>query len=448
MGRLFGTDGVRGLANHMLTCDLVYKIGQATVKVLKMAKHKPRILIGRDTRLSGGMLEAALIAGVCSVGGEAMIAGVIPTPAVAYLARHYKTDAGIVISASHNSMEYNGIKIFNSQGYKLSDELEERIESIILDNSEEMIYPTGVDVGRVVRVKNAVRHYVEFLKSTRDVRFDGIKLVVDCANGSASRIAPDLFSQLGAEVYAIYDEPDGININRLCGSTYPEKLQEYVVEMGADVGLAFDGDADRLIAVDERGKIVDGDQMLVIFGLDMKKRGLLKKDTVVGTVMSNLGFDKALQEAGCNVVKTSVGDRYVLEKMLEEGYNIGGEQSGHIIFLDYNTTGDGILTALQLLSVLKRENKKLSELAKVMEKFPQVLVNAKVSEENKLSYSQHPDIQEEIKRLEERFAGEGRVLIRPSGTEPLVRVMIEGKDQCEIEEYAVGLAKLIEERLS
>jgi len=447
MGRLFGTDGVRGLANEMLNCELAYKIGQASANILKMAKHKPRIIVGRDTRLSGDMLEAALVAGICSVGAEARVVGVIPTPGVAYLARHYKADAGLVISASHNSMEYNGIKIFNSQGYKLSDELEERIESIVLDNAEEIVYPTGVDVGRVVRVKNAVSHYEEFLKSTIDVRLDGIKIVVDCANGAASKIAPEVLSQLGAQVHAIYDEPDGININSLCGSTYPENLQEYVMEMGADVGLAFDGDADRLIAVDERGKIVDGDQMLVICGLNMKKRGKLKKDTVVGTVMSNLGFDKALKQAGCNVVKTDVGDRYVLEKMLEEGYNIGGEQSGHIIFLDHNTTGDGILTALQLLSVIKRENKNLSELAEAMEKFPQVLVNAKVNEKNKHKYDQDPDIQKEIKRIEDRFAGEGRVLTRSSGTEPLVRVMIEGKDQREIEEYAVGLAKMIEERL-
>lgn len=447
MGQLFGTDGVRGLANEKLNCDLAYRIGQASAIVLTMAKHKPRILVGRDTRLSGDMLEAALVAGICSVGAEARVVGVIPTPAVAYLARHYKADAGVVISASHNSMEYNGIKIFNRKGYKLSDELEERIESIVLDHSEEIIYPTGVDVGRVVRVKNALSHYEEFLKNSIDIRLDGLKLVVDCANGAASKIAPMVFSQLGAEVHAIYNDPDGININSLCGSTYPQNLQEYVVELGADAGLAFDGDADRLIAVDEHGEIVDGDQMLVICGLDMKKRGLLKKDTVVGTVMSNLGFDKALKRAGCNVAKTTVGDRYVLEEMLEKGYNIGGEQSGHIIFLDYNTTGDGILTALQLLSVIKRENKRLSELAGVMEKFPQVLVNAKVSEVNKLSYTQDQDIQKEIKRIEDRFEGEGRVLIRPSGTEPLVRVMIEGKDQREIEEYAVGLAKLIEERL-
>lgn len=447
MGRLFGTDGVRGLANEKLNSELAYKLGQASAKVLTMAKHRPRILVGRDTRLSGDMLEAALVAGICSVGSEARVVGVMPTPAVAYLARHYKADAGIVISASHNSMEYNGIKIFNSQGYKLSDQLEERIESIILDDTEDITYPTGIDVGRIVRVKNASRHYEEFLKGTIDVDLEGLKLVVDCANGASSRIAPKIFSELGAKVHAIYDDPDGININNLCGSTYPDKLQDHVIEMGADLGLAFDGDADRLIAVDENGELVDGDQMLVICGLDMKKRGVLKKDTVVGTIMSNMGFDKALKDAGCKVVKTNVGDRYVLEKMLEEGYNLGGEQSGHVIFLDYNTTGDGILTALQLLAILKRENKSLSRLAASMEKLPQVLANARVGEANKLNYTKDPDIQEEIKRIEDRFKGEGRVLIRPSGTEPLVRVMIEGKDQREIEEYAVGLANLIEKRL-
>lgn len=448
MGRLFGTDGVRGLANEMLSCDLVYKLGQASAKVFTMAKHRPRILVGRDTRLSGDMLEAALVAGICSVGGEARVLGVVPTPAVAYLARHYKADAGIMISASHNSMEYNGIKIFNRKGYKLSDELEERIEAIVLDNSEEMLCPTGIHIGRIVRVKNAINHYVEFIKSTIDVELKGLKLVVDCANGSASKLAPMVLRELGADVHAIYDDPDGININNLCGSTYPGTLQDYVVERGADLGLAFDGDADRLIAVDENGELIDGDQMLVVCGLDMKQRGTLKNNTVVGTVMSNLGFEKVLQKAGCQVIQTNVGDRYVLEKMLEDGYNIGGEQSGHIIFLDYNTTGDGLLTALQLLSIMKREDKKMSKLVRVMEKFPQVLENAKVLEDNKRDYDKDEEIQKEIKRIEDRFKGEGRVLIRPSGTEPLVRVMIEGKDQREIEEYAVGLARLIEKRLN
>ncbi|NLJ40123.1 MAG: phosphoglucosamine mutase [Clostridiales bacterium] len=446
MGRLFGTDGVRGLANEKLDCELAYKLGQAAAIVFTMAKHRPVILVGRDTRLSGDMLEAALSAGICSVGGEVRVLGVIPTPAVAFLSRHYGADAGVVISASHNSMEYNGIKIFNSQGYKLPDELEERIENIVLDGTETIPAPTGNDVGRIVRVKKAVNHYESFLKSTIDLSLEGFKVVVDCANGAASKIAPELLIDLGAEVTAIYNEPDGANINRLCGSTYPENLQENVMESGADLGFAFDGDADRLIAVDEHGQLVDGDQILAICGLNMKKRGVLKKDTVVSTVMSNLGLEKALNKAGCKAVKSDVGDRYVLERMLEEGYSLGGEQSGHIIFLDHNTTGDGILTALQIMAVIKRENKTLSELAKVMEKYPQVLVNARVSDENKRDYVQDPEIQKEIKAIENRFKGEGRVLIRPSGTEPLVRIMIEGKDQREIEEYAVRLAEMIEER--
>lgn len=447
MGRLFGTDGVRGLANKDLDCKLAFKLGQASAYILTMAKHKPRILVGRDTRLSGDMLEAALIAGICSVGAEALVVGVIPTPAVAYLTRYYRADAGVVISASHNSMEYNGIKFFNSQGYKLPDELEDRIERIILEDAEEMPAPTGLDVGRMVRIKNAANEYIEFLKSTIDVKLDGLKVAVDCANGAAYQVAPEVLTQLGAEVCVIYNIPDGTNINSLCGSTYPDRLQSYVLETGADVGLAFDGDADRLIAVDEHGQLVDGDHILAICGLDMKKRGLLKHNTVVGTVMSNLGLEITLKKQNCQLVKTKVGDRYVLEKMLQGGYNLGGEQSGHIIFLDYNTTGDGILTALQLLSVLKRENKKLSQLANVMEKFPQVLVNARVNESKKNDYKQDPVIQQEIKKIEDIFKERGRVLVRPSGTEPLVRVMIEGEDQREIEEHAVMLARLIEERL-
>jgi len=448
MGRLFGTDGVRGLANQELTCELAFKLGQAGAHVLTMAKHRPKILIGRDTRISGDMLEAAMVAGICSAGAEAIVAGIIPTPAIAYLTRHLGADAGVVISASHNSMEYNGIKFFDGKGYKLPDELEERIERIILDNAEEMPHPTGAELGRKVTIKNAAKDYLEFLKETIDVDLKGMKIAIDCANGASYRVAPEVFAQLGAEVYAIYNEPDGTNINDNCGSTHPEKLQSYVLEMDADVGLAFDGDADRLIAVDERGQIVDGDQIMVICGLDMKERGILKKDTVVATVMSNLGFDIALRNAGLNAVKTKVGDRYVLEKMLEEGYSIGGEQSGHIIFLDHNTTGDGIVTALQLLSVMKRKGKKLSSLASVMKKFPQVLVNARVSEEKKNLFTQDEVIQNEISNIEKQFKNEGRVLIRPSGTEPLVRVMIEGADQRQIEEVAVGLAKLIETRLS
>jgi len=447
MGRLFGTDGVRGLANQGLNCELAFKLGQAGAYVLTMAKHKPRILVGRDTRLSGDMLEAALVAGICSVGGEALVVGVIPTPAVAFLTRYYGADAGVVISASHNPMEYNGIKFFNSEGYKLPDELENRIEKIILENAEKIPAPTGGDVGRLVRIKNAVSDYIDFLKSTIDVKLDGLKIAVDCANGAAYQVAPAVLSQLGAEVYVIHNTPDGTNINDACGSTHPEKLQNYVLEVGADIGLAFDGDADRLIAVDEHGQVVDGDQIMAICGLDMKRRGVLKKDTIVATVMSNLGLEIALKKEKCLLVKTKVGDRYVLEKMLEDEYSIGGEQSGHIIFLDYNTTGDGILTALQLLSVIQRENRKLSQLAKVMKKLPQILVNAKVDESKKMAYEKDPVIQEEIRKIESKFEEAGRVLIRPSGTEPLVRVMIEGEDQQEIEEHAVRLARIIEERL-
>ena len=447
MGRLFGTDGVRGLANSELTCKLAFELGQAGAYVLTMAKHKPRILIGRDTRISGDMLEAALIAGICSVGAEAIVAGVIPTPAVAYLTRHYGADAGVVISASHNTMEYNGIKFFDSSGYKLPDELENRIEAIILDGAEEMPVPTGVELGRRVRVRNAVRDYVNFLKGTIDTDLEGLKIVLDCANGAAYEAAPMVFGSLGAEVITTYHTPDGTNINDYCGSTHPEKLQTLVLETGADVGLAFDGDADRLIAVSEHGNLVDGDQIMYICSMDMKERGLLKQNTVVGTVMSNLGLDIALKNDGCRLEKTKVGDRYVLEKMLEKDYNFGGEQSGHIIFLDYNTTGDGILTALQLLGVIKRSGKTLSELASGMKKYPQVLVNASVSEKKKHDYKDDELIQEEIQKIEERFQEEGRVLIRPSGTEPVIRVMIEGANQREIEEEAVRLAKLIEQRL-
>ncbi len=447
MGRLFGTDGVRGVANLEITCDIAFKLGQAGAYVLTSEKHKPKILVGRDTRVSGDMLEAAMVAGICSVGAEAVLVGVLPTPAIAYLTRHYGADAGVVISASHNPVEYNGIKFFDGNGYKLPDALENRIESIILDHAEELPVPTGAEVGRRVRVKNAANDYGDFLKTTIDGDLKGLKIALDCANGASYEVAPTLFRELGAEVYTLYSSPDGTNINDHCGSTYPARLQDYVVEMGADVGLAFDGDADRLIAVDENGQLVDGDKILVICGLDMKERGTLAGNTIVATIMSNLGFDIALRKAGCDFVKTGVGDRYVLEKMLEGGYNLGGEQSGHIIFLDYNTTGDGMITALQLLSVMVRKKQKLSDLAGMMEVLPQVLVNAKVSNDKKKDYEKDQVIQKEIEIIEKKFMENGRVLIRPSGTEPLVRVMIEGKDRDEIEKDAKALAQLIEERL-
>jgi len=447
--RMFGTDGVRGVANRDLDCHLAFKLGQAGAYVLSKGKKRPKILIGKDTRLSGDMLEAALIAGICSAGADALVVGVMPTAAIAYLTRHYEVDAGVVISASHNPMEYNGIKFFDGNGYKLPDKMEDEIEAIIKGQEQvDIPAPVGDEIGRKVPVPNALQDYVNFLKGTIDVDLSGLKLAVDCANGAAYKVAPMVFSQLGAEVKVINDNPNGVNINYNCGSTHPEGLQRFVIEAGADVGLAFDGDADRLIAVDEKGQLVDGDQIMVICALDMKERGVLKHNTVVATVMSNIGFDIALKKAGCNFIKTKVGDRYVLEEMLQGGYNIGGEQSGHIIFLDYSTTGDGILTALQLLSVMKRNNRRMSELASVMQRFPQVLVNAKVSPEKKDSYMDDPIISEEISRIEAKFKGAGRVLIRPSGTEPLIRVMIEGADHKEIEDSASRLARLIEERLS
>jgi len=448
MGRLFGTDGVRGVANTELTCGLAFALGQAGAYVLAEQNHRPRIVVARDTRVSGDMLESALVAGICSVGGEALCVGVVPTPAVAYLTRLYGADAGVVISASHNPMEYNGIKFFNRDGYKLPDELEDHIESIILGQSEQIPLSAGGAVGRRIAVQNAGEDYINFLKSAIPLDLHGYKIAVDCANGAAYKIAPRLLSELGAEVISFFADPDGTNINRSCGSTNPKALQNYVLENEADIGLAFDGDADRLIAVDENGLIVDGDKIMAICALDMHERGTLNKDTVVATVMSNIGLEIALKRAGCHVVRTAVGDRYVLEKMLSDGYSLGGEQSGHVIFLDYNTTGDGMITALQLLSVMVRKKESLSRLSSVMKEFPQVLVNAKVSNEKKELYMQYNAIAEEIARIEEKFNSMGRVVIRPSGTEPLVRVMLEGPDIDELEQEACRLVALIEEYLA
>lgn len=446
MGRLFGTDGVRGVANEKLSCELAFQLGQAAAKVLTNEVHRAKILIGKDTRISGDMLESALIAGICSAGAEACTLGVIPTSAVAHLTRHYEADAGVVISASHNTVEYNGIKFFNSKGYKLADAIEDEIEALV-KNGIGSALPTGLDVGRRIRMKNAPKDYEDFLVETAAVRLDGIKVVLDCANGASSALAAEVFTRLGAEVFAHYSMPDGTNINDNCGSTHPGNLQILVSEYGADVGLAFDGDADRLIAVDEFGRIIDGDRIMAICALDMKERGCLKKNTLVATVMSNLGLELSLKPQGIELVKTGVGDRYVLEEMLASGYNFGGEQSGHLIFLDHNTTGDGILSGIQLLGVMKRKGKSLSELANAVEILPQVLVNAAVSEEKKFDYEKDEEIVGEIARLEAQMAGQGRVLIRTSGTEPLVRVMIEGKDKAAIGAEAVKIAKLIEQKL-
>lgn len=448
MGRLFGTDGVRGVANSELTADLAYKLGQAGAYVLTAeTKHTPKILVGMDTRISGHMLEAALVAGICSVGAEAICLGIVPTPAVAHLTRQYKADAGVVISASHNPFEFNGIKFFNGNGYKLSDAIEERIEGIILDNAEVLPVPTGGMVGIKSEKRTAINDYLTFLKDTINTDFTGFKIAVDCANGAAYKAAPHVLKELGADLYVINEKPDGININRLCGSTHMEDLQECVLNYSADIGLAFDGDADRVLAVDENGMIIDGDMIMAIVGLELKKNNKLPQNTIVATVMSNLGFDIMAGKNGLKLSKTQVGDRYVLENMLDNGYELGGEQSGHVIFLKHNTTGDGLLTALQLLSVMKSTGKKLSELASVMTILPQVLKNAKVKNENKNSYMNDEVIAKMCRDLEMEFHGEGRVLIRPSGTEPLVRVMIEGKDQDYITKRAIELVKVIETRL-
>lgn len=451
MGRLFGTDGVRGVANKELTPELAFEIGQAGAYVLtETGGDRPRILVGRDTRISGDILEAALVAGICSVGAEAVIAGVIPTPAIAHLVVSEGFDAGVMISASHNSFEHNGIKFFSSEGYKLSDDIEERIESIILDKAEKIERPTHENIGRVSYNTDLVDKYIKFAESAADADFSGLKIALDCANGASSVTARRAFEDLGAKVYVLNDKPNGININDKCGSTHMESLIEFVKNSDVDLGLAFDGDADRVLAVDENGDFVDGDKIMAAIALDMKSRGELEDNTVVATVMSNLGFFIMAKERGLNIKRTKVGDRYVLEEMLKCGHKIGGEQSGHVILLDYNTTGDGLVTGIRLVSVIRHSGKKLSELASVMQVYPQVLVNAKVKNEmkNEENYMAVPEIKEAIEAIENEFKNDGRVLIRPSGTEPLVRVMIEGKDEKLIREKAEKLAKLMEEKLN
>ena len=447
MGKFFGTDGVRGVANTELTPELVYKLGRAGAYVLTKETHNvPKIIVGMDTRISGDMLESALIAGICSVGASAVSLGIVPTPAVAHLVREYNADAGVVISASHNPVEDNGIKFFNSKGFKLPDEIEEQIEDIMINSIDDIPRPIGVNVGSKIVENEAVDDYIRFLKSTAEVRFDKIKVAIDCANGATYKAAPIALHELGAEVCAIHREPDGTNINKDCGSTHIESLKKFVLETKSDVGIAFDGDGDRCLAVDENGEFVDGDQIMAICGLYLMEQGKLKNNTIA-TVMSNLGLFIMGKQKGINIEKTKVGDRYVLEKMLENGDSLGGEQSGHIIFLEQNTTGDGILTAIHLLSIMKKTGKKLSELKNVMEILPQVLVNAVVDRNKKDDYLSNETIKAEIDRLEKKFEGQGRVLIRPSGTEPIVRVMLEGRNKEEITEEAKKLAELIEDLL-
>lgn len=448
MARLFGTDGVRGVANSELTPELAMQLGQAGAFVLtKENAHQPTILVGCDTRVSGDMLAYALMAGICSVGANAVFLGVLPTPAVAYLTKKFKVDAGVMISASHNPMEFNGIKFFNGEGYKLSDELEDEIEHYIRNNMKGIEMPIGSGVGKIEYRPDAKEQYIDFAKKAVDVDLTGLKIVVDCAEGASYYTSVKTLRELGAEIVPIHISPDGTNINANCGSTHTDELKARVVSEKAVLGLAFDGDADRLLAVDENGKMVDGDQLMAICGNYMRKKGRLKNDTIVATVMSNLGFVLMAKEQGLNLETTKVGDRYVLERMKEIGASLGGEQSGHIIFLDENTTGDGLLSALHLLEVVVKTGKPLSELASIMEVLPQALVNATVPNHKKDSYMEYTEIAEAIKVLEEKFAGEGRVLIRPSGTEPLVRVMIEGKDSAQIKEEAEKLAELIEKTM-
>jgi len=449
MGKLFGTDGVRGVANLELTPKLAYQLGQAGAYVLTgETKHTPKILVGMDTRISGDMLEAALVSGICSVGAQVISLGVIPTPAIAYLTRLYDADAGIVISASHNPYEFNGIKFFNSNGYKLPDATEDKIEEILLTGGEELPKPIGQNIGYRAYQESALEDYVSFVNGTITGNLEGMKVAIDCANGASFQAAPLSLYELKAEVSVINNEPDGININAGCGSTHMQQLQAHVKEIKADIGLAFDGDADRVLAVDEKGNIIDGDQIMAIIGLHLKEQGTLAHNTIVATVMSNMGLGIMAKNNGLNIEKTKVGDRYVLEEMLNSGYMLGGEQSGHIIFLEHNTTGDGLLTAVQLIKVLKDSGKKLSELASVMQVLPQVLINAKVTNEKKYKYLDDEVIKKMCQELEDEFKGEGRVLIRPSGTEPLVRVMIEGKDKEIITRRAKELVRVIEGRLS
>lgn len=447
MGRLFGTDGARGVAITELTCELAMEIGRAAALVLtKKADHKAKILIGKDTRISSDVLEAALCAGICSVGADAEILGVVPTPAVAYLVKERKADAGVMISASHNSVEFNGIKLFSSTGYKLSDEIEEEIERLILDNPEEIELKSHTDIGRITYSETAADDYIEHVKSTISTDLSGLRIALDCANGSSSATARKLFEGLGADVKLISAEPDGTNINKNCGSTHMENLMAFVVENSCDCGLAFDGDADRCLAVDEKGELIDGDKLIAICAKAYKEQGRLKNNAAVVTVMTNLGYRHFAAENNIDTITAAVGDRYVLEKMLDGGYNIGGEQSGHIIFLDDATTGDGQLSGAKVLEILKNSGKKMSELADIMYKFPQVMINVRITPKDKEMWKNDRAITDLIETHEKTLGDSGRILVRESGTEPLIRVMIEGKDFAQINTMAIEIADKIKER--
>jgi phosphoglucosamine mutase len=448
MRKLFGTDGVRGVANvEPMTCETALKLGRAAGHIFKKDDRRHRILIGKDTRLSGYMIESALVAGICSMGVDALLVGPIPTPAVALITRSLRADAGVVISASHNQYEDNGIKFFSRDGFKLPDDVEASIESLLTSGEIDHIRPTAHKVGKAFRIDDALGRYIEFVKTSipKGMTFEDMKVVADCANGAAYKVAPSVLSELGAEVIPLNIKPDGTNINKDCGSVHLEQMCEEVRKSGAHAGMAFDGDADRVLLADEDGEVVDGDQIMAMCALDMMKDGRLADNTLVATVMSNFGLGHAITEAGGKVIKTDVGDRYVVERMLRDNYNVGGEQSGHIVFLDYNTTGDGMITALQVLALMKKTGKSLKELASCMKRFPQSLINIPVK--RKEPFENVPKIHERIKKAEEKLGEAGRILVRYSGTESLARVMVEGLDEAEIGEIAGSVASIIEETL-
>jgi phosphoglucosamine mutase len=446
--KLFGTDGIRGIANvDPMTGEMALQLGRAIAHLFKEVKGKHRIVVGKDTRLSGYMLETALASGICSMGADVMLVGPLPTPGIAFITTSMRANAGVVISASHNPYYDNGIKIFSHNGFKLPDQMEHQIEELILSNHLHSLRPTANEVGKAYRIDDAIGRYVVFLKNTfpNDLTLDGLRIALDCANGATYRVAPAVFEELGAEVIPIGVDPDGENINADCGSLHPEVVGRLVLEKGGDIGMALDGDGDRIVFVDRNGKVVDGDHILAICGLQLLSKKRLKKNTLVTTVMSNMGLDRAIKAVGGKVVRTQVGDRYVVEEMVRGDYNLGGEQSGHTIFLEYNTTGDGILTALQVLAIMKQKERPLDELAKVMEPFPQVLCNVKVKEKKDLFESS--EIGERIKKIEKSLGHSGRILIRYSGTEPLLRIMVEGEDETKLHQYAQDIVELVRKHI-
>jgi len=448
LGKLFGTDGVRGLANiEPMTSETAMKLGRAAAYIFKNKKGRHRIVIGKDTRLSGYMIETSLATGICSMGADVIMAGVLPTPGISFITSSMRADAGVVISASHNAYQDNGIKFFRRDGFKLPDAMEKQMEDLIFSESIDHLRPTADEVGKAFRVEDAVGRYIVFLKNTfpHGMTLEGLRIVLDCANGAAYKVAPMVLEELGAEVIPIGVSPNGTNINDGCGSLHPDAMSKKVLEMRADLGIALDGDADRVIFSDENGEIVDGDSIMAICAADMIKRKVLNKNTLVATVMSNIGLDIAISKAGGKVVRTDVGDRYVVEEMRRGGYNMGGEQSGHIIFLDYNTTGDGMIAALQLLSVMKEKGRPLSELKQVMTRCPQVLINVRVKE--KVPMENVPGLSEAIKDIESSLKKKGRVLVRYSGTEPILRIMIEGDDKRSIQKYGADLKSIVKKEI-